>query len=66
MFGFVVIRRHAQNIIKIDCRPSDAMAVAVRVGCPIYVADTVLDAAGQEQSADSDEDIDLGDEPTFE
>jgi bifunctional DNase/RNase len=30
----------------IDARPSDAIAVAVRVGAPIFVADEVLDKAG--------------------
>lgn len=29
----------------IDCRPSDAIALAVRVACPIYVASNVLAAA---------------------
>ena len=32
--------------LDIDARPSDAIAVAVRVGAPIYVADEVLDKAG--------------------
>lgn len=32
--------------IEIDSRPSDALALAVRVGAPIYVDDTVLDKAG--------------------
>ena len=30
-----------------DARPSDAVALAVRVDCPIVVSDEVLDAAGQ-------------------
>jgi len=30
----------------ISSRPSDAVAIAVRVGCPIRVADSVMDAAG--------------------
>ena len=29
-----------------DCRPSDAMALAVRVEAPIYVEDEVLERAG--------------------
>jgi len=32
--------------IEIDSRPSDALALAVRVGAPIYVDETVLDKAG--------------------
>jgi len=31
-----------------DVRPSDAIAIAVRVDAPIFVADEIIDAAGQE------------------
>ena len=31
---------------EIDCRPSDAVALAVRAQVPIYVAESVLDKAG--------------------
>jgi len=31
---------------QLDCRPSDAVALAVRVGAPIYVSVPVLDEAG--------------------
>jgi bifunctional DNase/RNase len=37
-----------------DARPSDAVALAVRVDCPIVVSDAVLDVAGQ-----SAEDVEL-------
>lgn len=33
-----------------DARPSDAIAIAVRVDCPIYVGDAVLDRAGRPPS----------------
>jgi bifunctional DNase/RNase len=41
----------------IDSRPSDAVALAVRVAVPIYVAETVLDQAGvvPEQLEESEE-----------
>lgn len=32
--------------VEVDCRPSDAIALAVRVKVPIYVADGVLERAG--------------------
>ncbi|MGD0795782.1 MAG: bifunctional nuclease family protein [Dehalococcoidales bacterium] len=32
--------------VEIDSRPSDALALAVRVGAPIFVEETVLDKAG--------------------
>ncbi len=38
-----------------DARPSDAIALAVRVECPIEVSDGILDAAGR-----SPEEVDLG------
>ena len=41
----------------IDARPSDAIAVALRVGAPIYATQTVLDKAGIPSEYDSDEDM---------
>ena len=35
----------------LDARPSDAIAVALRVDCPILVSDDVLDEAGQPPDA---------------
>jgi bifunctional DNase/RNase len=34
------------SVIKIDARPSDAIALAVRLSAPVFVADAVMDAAG--------------------
>jgi len=34
-----------------DARPSDAIAVALRVECPILVADAVVDEAGRPPDA---------------
>lgn len=41
---------------EIDCRSSDAIAVAVRVDVPIYVADSVMEEAGIAPEADITED----------
>lgn len=38
----------AGEIIEIDCRPSDAIAVAVTGDAPIYVSEEVLDEVGSE------------------
>jgi bifunctional DNase/RNase len=38
----------ANDTIEIDSRTSDALALAVRFGCPIYVNAIVLDKAGNE------------------
>lgn len=37
-----------EQILKIDARPSDSIAVALRVGCPIYVDEEVMEVAGRE------------------
>ena len=33
-------------IVEMDCRPSDAIALSIRCGAPIYVAKSVMDKAG--------------------
>jgi len=46
--------------LSIDSRPSDAVAVAVRVGCSIYVEDEVMNRAGvvpDEEGSLPDEDL---------
>lgn len=46
---------------RVACRPSDAVAVALRADTPILVADAVLDAAAviEEPSEEPDDSIDL-------
>lgn len=36
----------ANDTVEIDSRTSDALALAVRFGCPMYTYDTILDQAG--------------------
>ena len=38
---------HVEQVLRIDTRPSDGIAVATRVSCPIYASEEVMDAAGQ-------------------
>lgn len=45
-YGKLVVRRDGE-VVEIDSRPSDAIALAVRVGCPIFVAEHVLDEVCQ-------------------
>lgn len=47
------------GVLEVDCRPSDGIAVAVRVGCPILVDERVMDDA----AVDSDQ---VGDGPPDE
>src|SRR5689334_23357487 len=41
-FYAVIWLEHEGRVISIDSRPSDALALALRVDCPIYVEDGVL------------------------
>lgn len=38
--------KHAKEVLKIDCRPSDAVSLAVRARVPIFVKEKVLKEAG--------------------
>lgn len=40
--------KHDGEMIEVDSRPSDAIAVAVTVDVPIYVAEDVIEEAGQQ------------------
>lgn len=42
-----VIINSGDRVITIDARPSDSVGLALRVGAPIYVAEEVMDKAGQ-------------------
>lgn len=53
------------QVLKIDSRPSDGIAVAVRVGCPVYVADKVMESAAQDVAILSPDD-DSDDSDDFE
>ena len=37
-----------EQVLRIDSRPSDGIAIAIRVGCPIFAAEEVLEIAGQD------------------
>lgn len=49
-----VEQRNAQGtveqVLRIDTRPSDGIAIAVRVGCPILASEEVMDSAAQDAS----------------
>jgi bifunctional DNase/RNase len=44
-FFAALILRGEEKRIALDARPSDSMALAVRTGAPIYVADDVWESA---------------------
>ena len=45
-YAIINIINHNSKLIKIDSRPSDAIATAVRSKCDIFVAEKVLDSGG--------------------
>ena len=45
------------EIVEVDSRPSDAIALAVRVSAPIYAEESVLERAGVDLDSDTDEPI---------
>lgn len=46
-YAKLYIKQGADELI-IDARPSDAIALALRFECPIYVADGILESGGEE------------------
>lgn len=46
IFFAQLICSNGKETIEIDSRTSDAMALAVRIGCPIFTYENILDAAG--------------------
>jgi bifunctional DNase/RNase len=54
-YAVINIKNKDNKIIKIDSRPSDAVATAVRVKCDIFVAEHVLESSGLEIQSIDDE-----------
>ncbi len=46
IFYAEIICTKDHNRIAIDARPSDAIAIALRIGCPIYATEAVMEKAG--------------------
>ena len=56
-FATLILTKEGEENVEIDCRPSDAIAVAIRVDAPIYVAASVLatGAVSTDPSKDEEE-----------
>jgi len=50
----LVIRKENQVLV-IDCRPSDGLTLAIRVDAPIFIAESILDTVGIEPEMDRKE-----------
>jgi bifunctional DNase/RNase len=45
-YAALVVEWHGKDV-RVDCRPSDAIAVALRAGAPLFVAEAVMAEAGR-------------------
>ncbi len=58
-FAKIVLDAQGRHL-EVDSRPSDAIALAVRVQVPIYVAESVLDSAGVRLDSETEEGAESG------
>ncbi|MBU4555533.1 MAG: bifunctional nuclease family protein [Actinobacteria bacterium] len=58
-FFAALVLRGDERTVTIDARPSDSIALAVRTGSPIFVAEEVLDAAAVEETSQIDEEAEV-------
>jgi bifunctional DNase/RNase len=49
-YAAIEVRRSAEEVISLDARPSDALALALRFGADIFVHDRVLEKTQQRES----------------
>ena len=55
-YAALVLRCEDRSVV-IDARPSDSIALAVRAGCPILVAEEILDQAGIVPDDEAEEEV---------
>ena len=53
-FAQIIIQQHGKKIT-IDARPSDSLALAVRLKCPVFISETIVAEAGSEISSITNE-----------
>lgn len=58
-FYAALVLRGDERTVLIDARPSDSIALAVRTGSPIFVAEEVLDAAAVAETSQVDEEAEV-------
>jgi len=44
-FASIFVRNDMDQLLEFDARPSDSLALALRAGCPIYIADDVFETS---------------------
>jgi bifunctional DNase/RNase len=60
-FASLIVQRDGAGAaeLEIDARPSDSIALAIRAGAPLFVAEEVLDAAAVAPEPDLDEEAEV-------
>lgn len=61
-YSTLIFEKADGSIVEIDSRTSDALALAIRFGCPIFANESILDNAGIELEGSSTEETE-GDAP---
>ena len=56
-YAAIMMRSRAGEALMIDARPSDAIALALRVDCPIFVNEEVIKASRNTVSGGEEEDV---------
>lgn len=51
-FYALLVYKHNGNTVELDARPSDAIALSIRFGAPIYVDSEILEKSGINNDAD--------------
>lgn len=65
-FAQIVLLREGEEPVTIDARPSDSIALAVRLKCPIFISEAIVEEAGSEISVISGEKTELKGEESEE
>lgn len=61
-FAVIEMRGSADDVIMLDARPSDAIALALRADCPIYVHEEVIRTSQKVAGSAEDEEIAIADD----
>ncbi|MCU1288407.1 MAG: hypothetical protein JWN60_636 [Acidobacteria bacterium] len=62
-YALVELIDEAGKTLSLDARPSDAIALALRLDCPIFVKQEVLDLSSVSQQTDQTTDLDQPNQP---
>jgi hypothetical protein len=56
-FALIIMKDRAGDAVMIDARPSDAIALALRVDCPIFVNEEVIQASRNTVTSEEEEGV---------